>query len=198
MDDKGLIYVGNGWYTTACMQCQWPSDNKHRSYAQLTAMHAEQCIVQYIGSLTNAMVTLQHCLSHGCISPPDEGALSDCALPASANAGKLPVALLPSVDVLSAPSAESAAMATCFFLGVAAASPDATLGEAGTAIDVWDALVPEVETAAAWLVSGTGGRIERGVAAGVLRGLLGPVGPLGVLRGDVGRLGCSLFTDEPL
>ncbi len=89
-------------------------------------------------------------------------------------------------------------MATCFFLGVAAASPDAALGDAGTGIDVWDALVPEVGTAAAWPGSRTGGRVERGVAAGILRGLLGPVGPLGVLRGDVGRLGCSLLTDESL
>ncbi len=137
-------------------------------------------------------------MSHSRLSPPDEGALSDCALPASANAGKLPAALLPSVDVLPPPAGESAAMATCFFLGAAAASPDAPLGDAGTAIDVWDALVPEMGTAAAWLVSGTSGRVERGVAAGVLRGLLGPVGPLGVLRGDIGRLGCSLFTDEPL
>ena len=144
------------------------------------------------------MVTLQHCLSHGCIAPPEEGALSDSAFPASANAGKLPAALLPSVDVLSPPSGESAAMATCFFLGVAAASPDATLGDAGTANDAWDALVPEMGIAAAWLASKTGGRVERGVAVGVLRGLLGPVGPLGVLRGDVGRLGCSLLTDEPL
>lgn len=89
-------------------------------------------------------------------------------------------------------------MATCFFLGVAAASPDAALGETGTGTDVWDALVPEVGTAAAWPCSRTGGRVERGVAAGVFRGLLGPVDPLGFLRGDVGRLGCSLLTDESL
>ena len=90
-------------------------------------------------------------------------------------------------------------MATRFFLGVAAASPGAAWGEGGTGTDpgdafasllgtasaLWDAFVallgavpvPRVLWGIARLASETCGRVERGVVAGVLRGLLPPTAP---------------------
>ncbi len=106
-------------------------------------------------------------------------------------------------------------MATCFFLGVGAAGVgpdgtwtppgDAALAEAGIMIllgtdPVLTGLlgIAEALPAGAWLASGTGGRVERGVATGVLRGLLRPADPWAFLRGEGGRLGCSLLTEESL
>lgn len=77
---------------------------------------------------------------HRCLPDPAVGVLGVSPAAASATAGKLPVSLLPSPDVmLSVPIRDSAAMATRFFLGVAAASPDAAWGEGGTRTDPGDA-----------------------------------------------------------